>query len=246
MPDAHIIIAGDSNALGYLNTGPAPYTPTAQVQIWARQPDGSYAWNYMDPGVNTGTPNNPKDWGPEVQIANDWRKAHAGDGSHLWIVKDDETVKGGTTLAMDWGPGEQWFESTAKAAADAMRNLDGGPYAFTHYDEAFVVLGENDAVNHDYASAYQANLEAFVTAVPGAWNVSELAMSRIEDTMGSADDNFAVRLAQWEVDQEDPNLVTFKTIGFEQQPDHIHYDATGQVELGDAFWSVSASEGWAI
>jgi hypothetical protein len=63
MPDAHIIIAGDSNALGFLNNGPAPYAPTAQVQIWADSRTGSYQWNYMDPGFNTGTPANPQTGG---------------------------------------------------------------------------------------------------------------------------------------------------------------------------------------
>lgn len=232
----HVIIAGDSNALGFLNTGPAPYAPSAQVQIWALQPDGSHAWNYMLPGANTGTPANPRSWGPEVQLANRFLQAHAGDGSVLWIVKDDLTVKGGTTLAVDWKPGSVWFENAAKAAADAMRNLGGGPYAFDHYDAAYVVLGENDAVNHDYAAAYQANLEAFLPAARAAWHVEDIAMSRIEDTMGATADNLAVRVAQWAVDVEDPNLVTFKTIGFEQQADHVHYDARGQIALGDAFF----------
>lgn len=235
-PDPHIIIAGDSNALGYLNTGPAPYAPTAQVQIWALQPDGTFAWNYMNPGVNTGTPTNPADWGPEVQIANDWLKLHAGDGSHLWIVKDDMTVKGGTTLAVDWAPGAPWFESTAKAAAAAMHNLDGGPYAFTHYDVADVVLGENDAVNHAYAMAYAANLEAFLPAAQVAWNVEGIAMTRIEDTIGAADDNLAVRTAVYALDPQEADLVSFRTIGFGQASDMVHYDAAGQVALGNAFF----------
>jgi hypothetical protein len=244
VPDLHIIIAGDSNALGYLNTGPAPYTPTAQVQIWAPQPDGSFAWNYMNPGVNTGTPTNPADWGPEVQIANDWLKVHAGDGSHLWIVKDPATVKGGTTLAVDWAPGAPWFESTAKAAAAAMHNLDGGPYTFTHYDIAAVVLGENDAANHSYATAYAANLAAFLPAARLAWDVPNIVMPRIEETIGLADDNLAVRTTVWAEGSLDPHLGTFRTIGFDQQPDLVHYDAAGQVALGDGFWNTAQAEGW--
>ena len=61
MTDTAIIIAGDSNPLGYENNGPAPYTPTYKVQIWTdTNGDGvADAWNYMNPGVNTGTPNNP-------------------------------------------------------------------------------------------------------------------------------------------------------------------------------------------
>ena len=237
MSDEHIIIAGDSNALGFLNVGPAPYVATPQVQIWARQPDGSYAWNFMHPGVNTGAPNNPTSWGPEVGIAKAWLAQHGGDGSVLWIVKDDLTVKGGTTLAVDWAPsGGGFFASTSQAARAAMHDLDGTKYAFAHYDAAMVVLGENDAVNHGFAQAYAANLKAFDHAALSDWNVDRLIETRIEDTMGTSADNFAVRDAQWEAGLGDPEVATVKTIGFEQQPDHIHYDAVGQLDVGAALF----------
>jgi len=237
MTDSHVLIAGDSNALGFLNTGPAPYAPSAQVLIWT----GS-AWNWMIPGFNTGTPNNPADWGAEVQFANDWLAQHQGDGSHLWIVKDPATVKGGTTLAVDWSPaGGHWFASTTTDATAAIHSLDGTSFAFDHFDAAIVVLGENDAVVPAYAQTYGANLAAFNTAARSAWHVETLIEPRIEDTMGAPADNLAVRQAQWSADQVDGRLTTFKTIGFTQQPDHVHYDATGQINLGHA-----AYEGWAV
>jgi hypothetical protein len=234
--DAHIIVAGDSNALGFLNIGPAPYAPTAQVQIWT----GS-AWNYMAPGVNTGTPANPADWGPEVAIANDWLGQHAGDGSVLWIVKDAGTVKGGTTLAVDWDPqAGGLFASTSAEASAAMRNLDGTAFAFSHYETAFVVLGENDAVVPAYAAAYGANLAAFDAAARSAWQVDEMVESRIEDQVGAADDNLAVRLGQWAADQSDLLMTSVKTIGFSLAPDQVHYDAAGQIALGGALFEASS------
>lgn len=242
MSDEHIIIAGDSNALGYLNTGPAPYTPTARVQIWAdTNGDGvGDAWNYMNPGVNTGTPTNPTDWGPEVGIANDWLAAHPT--GNLWIVKDAETVKGSTTLAVEWNPQTgAMFASTTHAAQAAWANVHGGPWSFDHYDAAMIVLGENDAEVPAYAQAYQTNLHAFDAAARANWNVQSLIESRIEDTMGAPADNYAVRVAQWAEDQADPLMASFKTIGFEQQPDHVHYDAAGQIALGDAFYKA-----WAV
>lgn len=243
MPDSHIIIAGDSNALGYLNTGPAPYTPTAQVQIWALQPDGSHAYNYMLPGANTGTPANPADWGPAVAIANAWLAAgHAGTSDVLWLDEDDQTVKGSTTLAVDWAPGSgAMFNSTTASASAAMHNLDGGAHAFTHWDAAFVVLGENDAVVPGYASTYDANLSLFDAAARSAWSVTDLVETRIEDTMGAAADNLAVRQAQWSVDQADAHMISVKTIGDEQQPDHVHYDAVGQLQVGQALFEAWAS-----
>lgn len=230
--DTHIIIAGDSNALGYLNNGPAPYEPTAQVQIWT-----GTAWNYMQPGVNTGTPANPQAWGPEVQEANDWLAVHAGDGSHLWIVKDAETVKGSTTLAVDWNPAiGALYASTTHAVNAAMHNLDGTQFAFDRYDALEVGLGENDAVNHAWASAYATNLTSFISAAREDWHVTNVIMNRINDQVGAPEDNLAVRVAQFGVDQADDHVSSFKTIGFEMQPDQLHYDATGQIALGHGFF----------
>lgn len=240
MPDAHIIIAGDSNALGFLNTGPAPYTLTVRAQIWAdTNGDGiGDAWNYLNPGVNTGTPANPTAWSAEVQIANRWLADNPT--GYLWIVKDAETVKGGTTLAGDWNPTSgSYFASTTHAANAAMHNLDGTQFAFTHYEAGFVGLGENDAVNHDMATAYLANLNAFNFAARAAWHVDELVEYRITTGAGAAADNQLVREAQWQADQSDDHLVTFKTIGYSMRPDGVHY--ADHVQLGNADY-----DGWIL
>lgn len=242
MTDARLIIAGDSNALGYLNNGPAPYAPTARVQIWAdTNGDGvGDAWNYMRPGVNTGTVANPLAWGPEVQEANDWLAAHPT--GVLWIVKDAQTVKGSTTLAMDWAPGSGgMYASTTSATGAAMHALDGTPYAFTHYDVADVVLGENDAVHSDMAASYGVNLAGLVSHARVDWNVTEFVFSRINDAVGAAADNLAVRQAQWNEDQADGHVESFKTIGFAMQPDDVHYAEAGQVALGHAFYDAWAA-----
>lgn len=235
MTDTRVIIAGDSEALGFQNTGPAPYTPTIRVQIWAKQPDGSYAWNYMRPGVNTGTEHNPTAWGAEVGLANKWLAANP-DG-FLWIVKDDETVKGGTKLAVEWNPDHgAMFSSTTHAAFTAMHNLDGTAFAFDHYDTALVALGTNDAADPVAAAHMLENLTAFVPAARDAWDVNEIVMPRIADHVGTAADNLTVRQAQYTADQASPYLETFKTIGFGLQSDLIHYDASGQLAVGAAFY----------
>src|SRR3954468_9341681 len=103
--DALVAFAAQSNGLGYLNNGPAPYVPTARVQI-AVDSDGDGrvdTFNYMQPGVNTGTASNPLAWGPEVAFANDWLANHPT--GTLYIAK---TAKGETALAqndgLDWSP----------------------------------------------------------------------------------------------------------------------------------------------
>lgn len=233
MPDAHIIIAGDSNPLGFQNSGPADYVPTVRVQIWTDVTRDhvplATEWNYMQPGVNTGEGGV---WGPEVAIANRWLADNPT--GILWIVKGVETAVGGTTLGGDWMPGDRMFESTTGAAANAMRNLGGGPYAFDHYDAAFVGLGENDAFHHEMAAGYLANLTAFNFAARAEWHVDKLVEYRITEGAGPAEDNLAIRQAQFQADAADDHLVTFRTIGFEMQGDGVHYAAAGQVALGNA------------
>jgi hypothetical protein len=239
-----VIFAGQSNALGFGNTGPAPYIPTARVQIWA-DTDGDGvgdAWNYMRPGANTGTPANPGVWGPEVEFANRWRADHPADDQVLWIVK---VAKGSTGLAQDeaafdWSPASagEMFDRAAGAANAAMHNLDGSPYAFSQYDGLFWMQGEQDATDPTSAAAYEANLTGFLAAARADLlhdPQGHVGLGRITDSAALAD-SLDVRVAQWRVDQVDPNLQSFKTIGFAMQPDGLHYAAAGHVALGDGFY----------
>jgi hypothetical protein len=234
MTDARIIIAGDSNPLGFLNTGAAPYALTARVQIWAdTNADGiGDAWHYMRPGVNTGTLNNPTAWGEEVQIANKWLGDHPT--GIIWIVKGQETVKGGATAADSFDPHTgPMFASTTHAVNDAMHNLDGSAFAFSQFDVAFIGLGENDATNPTMAANYLANITEINAAARTAWHVDELVEYRITEGAGAPADNLAVRQAQWQADQADAHLVTYKTIGYDMQPDGVHYALAGHVALGN-------------
>lgn len=240
-PDDHIILAGQSNALGFLNNGPAPYDPTWRVQIWSdTDGDGTPdAWNYMRPGVNTGTLANPAAWGAEVEIANRWLADHP-DGV-LWIVK---VAKGSTglaedPLALDWSPhshGEMFDIATAAINA-ARHNLDGGGHAFAQWDVLDWMQGETDAQDAAKADAYGLNVREFITDARAGWAVEDVAVARITDTAGPY--SLAVRNAQWNLDNGDDPLAdvhSFKTIGFAMAPDHLHYAPEGQIALGDAFF----------
>ena len=246
MSDAHVILAGQSNALGFGNTGPAPYTPTARVQIWAdTNGDGvGDAWNYMRPGVNTGTVANPTAWGPEVGFANAWL-AHNPTG-YLWL---DKVTKGSTGLAqdggqLDWSPasrGELFDQATASVHA-AQANLAPTPYAFTSWDGLLWMQGETDATDPAKAAAYGANVRDFIAQARTAWNVWDVAVGRITDSP-VLPDSADVRNAEWNLDNGDAPLAgvhTFKTIGMEMQADGLHYDAAGQAALGAAIYT-----GWA-
>ncbi len=244
MSDTHIIIAGQSNALGYRNDGPAPYAATARVQIWCdTNGDGvSDAWNYMLPGQNTGTLANPKVWGPEVQFANRWLASNPT--GNLWIVKNG-CVKGSTALAeddtanvLDWSPestNELFATATATVQA-AKANLAGGAYAFSSYDAVLWMQGEQDATSLTQANAYLANLKDLIAKARAAWSVTKFIIGRISDSP-ALPQNAIVRIAQWQAFMDDPDAPSFQTKTFPRwQDDNIHYTADGHLMLGNAFY----------
>lgn len=245
MTSTHVILAGQSNALGYLNNGPAPYKPTARVQIWAdTDHDGlGDAWNYMLPGSNTGTLTNPLAWGPEVQFANRWLAANPT--GYLWINK---IAKGSTGIAedggeVDWSPSStgEMYDIATTAITGSMANLSGGPYTFSSWDAVLWMQGEQDATSQAKANAYGANLEALIAAAREDWSVEKFILGRITDS-AALQYNEAVRIAQWALPLEDSNVLSFKTIGFGMRDDTIHYNDVGHVQLGNSFFY--AFDGW--
>jgi hypothetical protein len=240
MTDAHHIIAGQSNALGYLTTEPAPYLPTGRVQIWC-DTDGDGvpdAWNFMRPGANTGTQANPLCWGPEVGFANRWLAGNPA--GNLWLVKAG-CVKGSTELArddaqgvLDWSPEStnELFATATTTIAAARAALNGGPYAFTGYDSCLWLQGEQDAMDQGHANSYDGNLRDFLTNVRANWSVNKVVIARISDSV-ALPYNEAVRLAQWSVWMDDPaNSPSYPTKDLPRRQDNIHLTDAGQLASG--------------
>lgn len=231
-----VLFAGQSNALGFGNNGAAPYAANDRVQILADTTgDGiGDAFTVMRPGTNTGTPANPRAWGPEVEFANQWLAAHPTGTLHIGKV-----AKGSTPLAaaegLDWSPqstGELYDQ--AKEASSRMRAALG----VASLDAVFWMQGEQDATIEAWAGAYATNLDAFLTAVRVEWMRTSrgyVAAGQISDSGVLAYDD-AVRAAQSQVDEADPQFETFPTSGFAMQGDGLHYAAEGQVALGRAFY----------
>lgn len=127
----------------------------------------------------------------------------------------------------------------ATATIDAARgNLNGGPYAFSQWDATLWMQGEDDALSATKAAAYQANLHDFAAQVRAQWMEDpggKIVVGRITDSP-SLPHNLDVRVGQWAEDQADGHMVSFKTIGFQMQPDTVHYAPEGHVALGAAFY----------
>lgn len=225
-----VLINSQSNGIIPGNTGPAPYTPTAKVQIWT-DTDGDGvgdAFHYMQPGVNTGTLKNPTAWGPEVGLANEWLKGDHPDDEYLWLGKagQGETGMVFDPDARDLSPRSdgELFDFAVLQARNMQANL-----GYDHLDLLILHQGETDAYSASKAAAYKPALLEYVDAARAEMRVQDIVIGRINDT---APYSQAVREAQWQVDQGDDHIVSFKTIGFGLQADRIHHDATGAIQLG--------------
>lgn len=218
-----VILAGQSNAVGH-KLGPADLPPGASpdpmVRIWR---DGRF--QTFSPGVNTGGPNTPAAWGPEVEFVRRWRADHPGE--RLYLVK---VAKGSTGVvkdpgAWDWSPasrGEQYDLATrqVQAAKAKLRDLD-----------QVVVLwigGESDTATPAKAAAHERALTGLFARFRTDWWIAgpTVVMARIADEW---DAGGPVRAAQ-------TRLGAFSTDQIPMQPDRTHFSAAGQVQLGAAFY----------
>ena len=229
------LFAGQSNTLGYLNEGPAPYVPTARVQMWTdTNGDGvGDAFNYLRPGWNTGTAANPHAWGPEVAFAAEWLDHNAEGTLYLGKVAKGSTGLAQDEGALDWSPEStgELFDQATRVSHDMRATL-----GVERLDGIAWMQGETDATDAAKASAYHDNLAEFAQEARFEWGATDIALGRIGAAGAYSQ---AVREAQWLLDQEDDHLTSFKTLDFGLRPDGLHYDAEGQIALGNAFY-----DGW--
>jgi len=232
-----VIVAGQSNALGYGLSGqdlPSGFGPDPQVLIW----DGA-RFAVMTPGRNTGSPNFPASWGPETGFARAWRAAHPD--RPLYVVK---YARGSTSLAAspgrDWAPASrELFEETAGAVTAARAALaDQG--LEPRVAAVLWMQGEADAVDPAKAAVYGANLTDLLVAIRRRWAEPDtpVVVGLIPHFGTRAGE---VRAAQAAVDAADPRTVTVDALGLAMQPDGLHIAAAGQLRLGEAMAQAAES-----
>lgn len=232
---ALIVLAGQSNALGFrvqASDMPAAITaPNPHALIWN---PAAQAFEVMLPGVNTGTPNNPTAVGPEAEFAARWTAEHPGET--LYIVK---AVKGSTGLAadpdqLDWSPhskGELFDTTTAQV--EAAKAASG----VSKVSAILWVQGEQDAVSAAKASGYAFNLIDAFAEMRAKWGDAStpIVLGRLSDTprLEHAD---GVQLGQDIAASFLPGVAEVQTDGLGMQADQLHFDAAGQVGLGDELY----------
>ena len=231
-PPALVVVAGQSNALGYTlgATDLPPHLRAPPKDVWIWDPArGAFA--PLQPGANTGSPNNPGAWGPETQFAWRWRKASC---ARLYIVKHarGETGLAADPVQKDWSPasrGELWDAATAQLAA-ARQAAPAARLAAVLW-----MQGETDATSPAKAAAYPSNLAAFVSEVRARWGGETITIAQI-DRRGAGWDQ--VRAGQAAVAAA-PDVALVDTDAFPRQPDGVHLSAKAQVQLGDAFFAAA-------
>lgn len=229
--DELIVVAGQSNALGYrlsdADLPPRSYEPDPRVQIWTGR-----GFATMEPGRNTGAPANPQCWGPEVAYARAWLADHPKGTLH--VVK---YARGSTGLAAsadrDWAPesGELFAETTA--AVRAARRALPQP---AQVSAILWIQGEQDAAAPETAQAYAGNLARALPIMRLRWGDPEtpVLVGRIAPTLRYA---ATVRAAQAAVVEADPLAASVDTADYPLLPDRLHFAAEGQLRLGAALYA---------
>jgi hypothetical protein len=237
---AFVVFAGQSNTGGYQShpAPPPPWSPDPKILIWDA---AAAAWRPMQPGVNTGYPNFPNTWGPEVQFALAFRAAYPDEV--LRIVKHAE---GGTRLgldpalwAYDWSPESEHelFDRVTELVRQASQAAGG-----ERPDAVFWGQGEEDATRADLAETYGQNLQQLFAAIRAEWmgdGHGKIGFFQIGKAPPFSE---AVRRGERYVDDLDPDAASFDTAGFPMQGDSLHYAPEGFRLIGSEYFRLYA--GW--
>lgn len=233
-----LILVGQSNAYGFqvpAADAPTYYVVTDKVQIFSRQ---TRRFETMRPGVNTN--NVSTNWGPEVEYAH-WFHAERPTET-LYIFKN---VEGDSGLApdsanADWSPRSlaDIFDRATTRLTLAKADINGRGEVL---DSTLIAMvqGETDGKTAAASQAYAANLRQFAEEARKAWACpnTPILVGRINGPDVPFRD--AVRSAQATFAKQDGHAALVDTDAFPLQPDRLHLNAAGQIQLGAAFYAAA-------
>ncbi len=237
---AHIlIVAGQSNAVGYGADAsllpPILYNPQRdipyQYNIGGLVPTTTFTYLRWLPTAN-GVSAYPKFFGPELSSGR--VIARALPDTQFVMVK---VAYNGTNLWYDWDPKRPG--SLYSTLTQTVRDVEADIAAYGKsgvVDGMFWMQGESDAVSLDAATAYQANLTAFIAACRAAFAAPAMpfVIGRINGLipLGSFPYREVVRAAEVAVADADPLTDWVDTDALQLWGDGLHFNAQGEAGLG--------------
>ncbi len=232
-PVSVYLMGGQSNLVGealFPDLDFAYAQPFPDAKIWSA-PTESFVT--LAPGFDGQLTN----VGPEFSFG---RRIAARMGERVYLVKYG---LGATSLEQDWNPngsGPQYntFRDTVNLALDELTKS-----GLTYQVKGMVWMqGESDTYDDSFAPRYQDNLTNFIANVRDLYGADlQVAIGLLrEDLPTSSINRGLVRAAQWAVGRGYPHncLVNTDALGGREilvASDPTHYNAAGQVALGNAF-----------
>lgn len=243
------LLAGQSNADGRANGNSFP----AALQ----SPVSNFDYYRFTEGASSGVlssvvPNTSESGqtGPELAFAHSLRNTFPSEP--IALIKYGN---GGTDLASDWAAGGtsgtvgdggdyQTFQTTV---SDGLAALASANPANTYTIAGFLwVQGERDVVIGQTSAQYQSNLTTFITDVRQTYGDIPFLFSRLSDAqtgLSNSGNLSAIRAGQDAVDGAVDNTFLIDSDSFSLASDDVHFDASGQQALGEAFAQAAISSG---
>jgi hypothetical protein len=221
------LLGGQSNMDGRAATSGLPTSP---VNLQQPQTDVLF---YEGGSLRDLQPGSGQDFGPEITFGR--TIADALPGESFALIKHGSS---GTSLAGDWDP-------TSGGTYTAFRNTVTNGLAVLadagHTTEIVGMLwtqGERDAKTGRTTAQYQADLDEFIADVRTRYGaglpffLSRLSALQTDMTPTQLGE---IRTAQDNVAALDASAYLIDTDGMGIKTDNLHFDASGQMALGEAF-----------
>ncbi len=239
------LLGGQSNAEGYgtaNNLLPELFYPQDDVDFFYHFPNGPMVLATVRPGVSRSG-----SFGPEIAMAR-WLADHFSErepGTRVAIIK---YARGGTNLHTQWRPGDGSeyliFKETVGAGLAAL--VAAYPDASITIDGMAWMQGESDCTS-EHAPLYQANLAGFIAGVRGVLGADlpfVIGRLSVNQTSRQAIPLATVMAGQDAVAAADPRTGLVDTDGFGLLGDNLHFDTSGNLDMGEAFASEMAYLAW--
>ena len=245
------LLGGQSNMSGRAEGANFPanlQTPVGSVFFYNGFDSGGLQENLMNSvQINTSETGQT---GPEVSFAASLRDSFPA--TPFAFIKYAE---GGTSLASDWAPGGDGtasgdgihYQNFQTIVTNAMTQFQLASPGDTFSIEGFLwTQGERDAKTGRSTAQYQTDLANFVADVRLTYGAdipflySRLSDNQIDMTPAQLS---SIQTAQDNVNSAVAHTFLINTDTFSVKGDNLHFDADGQIDLGEAFSSAAVSAG---